>query len=34
VVVPGDHARKLVREGNIYILRDEKTYTITGQKVK
>lgn len=34
VVVPGDKARKLVREGNIYILREEKMYNITGQKVK
>ena len=27
-------AAKLIREGNVYILRDDKLFTITGQKVK
>ena len=33
-VNPANRAQKLIREGNVYILRDEKTYTIQGQKVK
>jgi hypothetical protein len=34
VSVPGDPARKLVRNGNVYILRDGKEYTIQGHRVK
>jgi hypothetical protein len=29
-----DKTRKLIRNGNVYILRDEKVYSITGQVVK
>lgn len=32
--LPGNSARKLVRDGVVYILQDEHTYTIQGQKVK
>ena len=31
---PANKAQKLVREGNVYILRDDKIYTIQGQTVK
>ena len=31
---PANPAQKLIREGKVYILRDEKTYTIQGQIVK
>ena len=31
---PANHAQKLIRNGNVYILTDDKFYTITGQKVK
>ena len=31
---PKNPAQKLVRNGNVYILTEEKTYTITGQTVK
>ena len=34
VNVPGNPARKLVREGNVYILHGERVYTIQGQEVK
>ena len=34
VVNPKNPAQKLVRNGNVYILTEEKTYTVTGQKVK
>ena len=34
VSVPGKHAQKLIRQGNVYILRDDRTYTLTGQEVK
>lgn len=34
VPVPGNAAQKLVREGNIYILKGDKTYTVQGQQVK
>lgn len=30
---PEDPAQKLIREGNVYILRDNKMYTIRGQRV-
>ena len=30
---PANKAQKLIREGNVYILRDDKIYTIQGQKV-
>ena len=33
-VNPANKAQKLVREGNVYILRDDKIYTIQGQTVK
>ena len=26
--------QKLVREGNVYVLTDDKTYTLTGQAVR
>ena len=29
-----DDAHKLIRNGNVYILREEKTYTITGQQIR
>ena len=31
---PANAAQKLIREGNVYILRDNKTYTINGQQVQ
>ena len=31
---PSNNAKKLIRQGNVYILTDDHTYTITGQKVK
>jgi len=34
VTNPANPVQKLIREGNVYILRGNKTYTITGQKVK
>lgn len=34
VTVPGNPAQKLVREGNIYILQDDKLYNMQGQLVK
>ena len=30
VVNPANSAQKLLREGNVYILRDDRMYTITG----
>ncbi len=34
VPVPGRKAQKLIRQGNLYILTDEKTYTVQGQEVR
>ncbi len=34
VVNPSNPAQKLVRNGNVYILKDDRTYTIQGQLVK
>ena len=34
VINPANPSQKLLREGNIYILRDDKTYTITGTEIK
>ena len=31
---PANPAQKLIREGNVYILTSDKTYTITGQEVR
>lgn len=31
---PANSAQKLIRNGNVYILTDDKTYTVTGQEVK
>lgn len=31
---PSNPSQKLIRNGNVYILRDNKTYTLTGQEVK
>ena len=31
---PSNLSQKLIREGNVYILRDNKTYTITGAELK
>lgn len=31
---PADKAQKLIRNGQVYILTDDKTYTVTGQKVR
>ena len=31
---PTNPAQKLIRNGNVYILTDDKTYTVTGQEVK
>ena len=31
---PANHAQKLIRNGNVYILTDDKVYTITGQKIQ
>ena len=33
VVNPTNHAQKLIRNGNMYILHDEQIYTITGNKI-
>lgn len=34
VVNPANPTQKLVRDGNVYILTGDKTYTVTGQEVK
>ena len=34
VVNPANKAQKLIRNGNVYILRDDKTYTIQGLEVR
>ena len=34
IVNPANHAQKLIRDGNVYILRDDELFTITGKKVK
>ena len=34
VVNPANAAQKLVRQGNVYILTDEKTYSVSGKRVK
>ena len=34
VVNPSNSAQKLVREGNVYVLKGTNVYTIRGQKVK
>ena len=34
VVNPVNKAQKLIRQGNVYVLRDDELFTITGQKVK
>ena len=34
VSVPNNKAQKLIRNGNLYILSEEKTYTVQGQEVK
>ena len=31
---PANHAQKLIKNGNVYILSGDKTYTFTGQEVK
>jgi len=31
---PANPAQKLIRNGSVYILTEDKTYTITGQAVK
>ena len=31
---PANPAQKLIKNGNVYILTEDKTYTITGQKIK
>ena len=31
---PSNSAQKLIRDGNVYVLFDNKTYTITGQEIK
>lgn len=31
---PANPAQKLIRNGNVYILTDDKVYTITGQEAK
>ena len=31
---PANSAQKLIRNGNVYILTDDKVYTITGQKIQ
>ena len=33
-IQPSANGQKLVKEGNVYILRDDKLFTISGQKVK
>ncbi len=34
VTNPSNPAQKLIRNGNVYILTDDKTYTLTGQQVR
>jgi len=34
VTNPSNPAQKLIRNGNVYILTDSKTYTVTGQEVR
>ena len=34
VVNPANKTQKLIRQGNVYILRDDELFTITGQKVR
>lgn len=34
VVNPKNHAQKLIRQGNVYILSDDHEYTLQGQKVR
>ena len=34
VVNPANPSQKLIRNGNVYILRDGKTYTMTGQQIQ
>ena len=34
VINPANRAQKLIRNGNVYILTDDHTYTITGQEIK
>ena len=34
VSIPGNLTHKLLREGNVYILRGDKTYTVQGQEIK
>ena len=34
VTNPANAAQKLVRQGNVYILTDEKTYSVSGKRVK
>ena len=34
VVISPNSTQKLIRDGNVYILTEDKTYTITGQKVQ
>ena len=34
VINPANRAQKLIRNGQVYILKGGKTYTITGQKIK
>ena len=31
---PANHAQKLIKNGNVYILSGDKTYTVTGQEVR
>ena len=33
VTNPANPAQKLIREGNVYILRDDKMYTLTGNRI-
>jgi hypothetical protein len=33
-VNPANKAQKLIKNGNVYILSGDKTYTVTGQEVK
>ena len=34
VINPANSAQKLIRNGRVYILTGDKTYTITGQEVR
>ena len=34
VVNPANPAQKLIRNGNVYILTEDKTYTVTGQEIR